>query len=185
MKKTFAGALVGGIILFIWQFLSWTILDLHRESYQYTPRQDSMLQYLGTQLPGSGQYMLPGFPKGTSFEQQKKQMEASKGKPWAVISYHQSMRDNMVPNMIRGLAVNIVLVWLFCWIIVQSPVTGFGKTWLAAVFTGLIVFLNGAYTLHIWYETPGISADLWDALISWGICGAWLGWWLSRKPSRW
>ncbi len=184
MKKTIIGSLIGGIILFLWQFLSWTVLDLHHESNQYTSKQDSILQYLSTQLTGNGQYLLPALPPGASREQMEQQMQARVGKPWAIVAYHQSMQNNMVQNMVRGLVVNIVLVALLCWILLQFSPPGFGKIWLASLFTGIIVFLNSSYTLHIWYETAGITADLWDALISWGICGIWLGWWLSKRPAR-
>ncbi len=45
-QKTIIGALVGGVILFIWQFLSWTMLNLHGESQKYTAKQNEILQYL-------------------------------------------------------------------------------------------------------------------------------------------
>lgn len=46
MKKLIVGALVGGIIVFIWSFLSWGLLNLHSAGQQYTPKQDSILAYL-------------------------------------------------------------------------------------------------------------------------------------------
>ena len=46
MKKLFVGALVGGLILFIWQFLSWSLLNIHLPEMQYTPAQDEILSAL-------------------------------------------------------------------------------------------------------------------------------------------
>jgi hypothetical protein len=36
MKKLVIGSLVGGIIIFIWQTLSWAMLNLHHASQEYT-----------------------------------------------------------------------------------------------------------------------------------------------------
>ncbi len=59
MKKTIVGALVGGIIIFFVQFLSWTVLNLHYKSQEYTPKQDSILAFLATQHLKSGAYFMP------------------------------------------------------------------------------------------------------------------------------
>ena len=50
MKKMIIGALVGGIILFAWQFLTWVLLDLHEAQQKYTPKQDSLIRYLNSKL---------------------------------------------------------------------------------------------------------------------------------------
>ena len=46
---------------------------------------------------------------------------------------------------------------------------------------GLIVFFNVPYTNHIFYQTFDLMAYFYDALISFGLCGLWLGWWLPKK----
>jgi hypothetical protein len=45
----------------------------------------------------------------------------------------------------------------------------------------LIGFIHFPYSTYIWYETRDIRANLLDALVMWGLCGAWLGWWLRKK----
>ncbi|MFX5756497.1 hypothetical protein ABTE27_21360, partial [Acinetobacter baumannii] len=66
MKKTIVGALVGGIILFMWQFASWTALKLHLPAQGYTAKQDTILQALSANLEKEGGYLLPTAPAGTS-----------------------------------------------------------------------------------------------------------------------
>jgi len=181
MKKIFLGSLVGGIIIFIAQFLSWGALDLHRSAQQYTPKQNDILAYLSSQFDSSGGYLLPTTPKGTSMDEQNKSMENATGKPWAQIYYHKSLDSNMGVNMARNLITNILMVMLFCWIIAGYAANNFTKTFLAAIFTGLIIFLHGAYTQHIWYQSFDLGAHLADYLISWGLVGIWLGWFLNRR----
>jgi hypothetical protein len=183
MKKTIVGAIVGGIIIFAWQFLSWGALNMHEKQQKYTPKQDSILAYLSTQFNEDGGYFLPNYPPGTSNTEMEKQMKAFEGKPWAQVSYHKAMpgMNKMFMNMGRSLAVDILTIWLLCWLLVKIPSPSFGTVFLGTVFTGLIVFFNAPYVMHIWYESFDVMAHFTDALASWGITGLWLGWWLTRK----
>src|SRR5947199_2063150 len=110
MKKTIVGAFVGAIIIFFVQFLSWTVLNLHYKSQEYTPKQDSILAYLNSTGLKSGQYLMPGLPQNASSVDQQKRMEEAKGKPWAVVAYHRTQNVNMVMSMIRVFVVNLVVV---------------------------------------------------------------------------
>ncbi len=181
MKKLIIGALVGGLIIFLWQTLSWTVLNLHHASQEYTPKQDSILNFLNTQFSEDGSYLLPSYPKNTSWDEMQKEMPKYKDKPWVQIQYHKSLSVDMGANIARGFLVNIIMVGLMCWILMRISTAGFGVIFTACLLTGLIVFINSPYTVHIWYQKADIMAHLWDALISWGLCGIWLGWWLSRK----
>lgn len=181
MKKWIIGAIVGGILTFAWQTLSWTVLDLHRNGQQYTPKQDSILQYLSSQFSESGDYFLPTYPVGASQEEMNKLMETSKGKPWAKISYHTAWDANMTANILRGLLVNIIMVAMMVWVLMKMGKTSFSTILISCLFVGLIGYLNFPYASYIWYQGGGIRADLLDALLQWGLCGIWLGWWLNRK----
>jgi len=182
MKKMIIGAIVAGIILFAAQFLSWGALNLHVKQQRYTAKQDSILAYLGTQFSEDGAYMMPTFAPGTSRDVMEKQMKAMEGKPWAQLVYHKSMpgMDKMFMNMARGLAVNIVIMLLLCWLLVKIPAPSFGTIFMGTLGTGIIVFLNAPYTMHIWYGSFDLTAHLLDAVMGWGVAGLWLGWWLSR-----
>jgi hypothetical protein len=69
MKKLIIGGLVGGILLFLWQTLSWTVLNLHAKEYQQAPAQDSVLNFLNNQFSETGQYYLPHAKEGASSEE--------------------------------------------------------------------------------------------------------------------
>lgn len=181
MGKTIIGALVGGLLIFIWQFISWGPGSLHRSAQEYTPKQDSILAYLSSQFSEDGAYFMPTYPQGTTSEEMQKIMDASKGKPWAQVYYHKELKIDMLMNMIRGFLVNIVLAWLFIWLIGKLSSPSFGKIFSSALAVGVIVFLNTSYTMHIWYHSFDLYAHLADALVSWALVGIWLGWWLTKK----
>ncbi len=180
--KTFIAALVGGIIIFAWQSLSWTVLHLHDSAHKKAPNQEAIMALL-TALPEEGGYMLPTVDHNAPEAEHEKLMKDMEGKPWATINYHKSWNADMTMNMIRGLLSNIIMVWLLCWIFGKMNQPRFATVFLSTLFVGLIAFINQPYTGNIWYELPDIWFFLVDAIASWGLCGLWLGIFFSRRPA--
>ena len=50
MRNQIVATLVAALILFIWQFLSWGLINIHASEMSYTPKQDSVLQFLSQNL---------------------------------------------------------------------------------------------------------------------------------------
>lgn len=183
MKKIIIGGLVGGLLMFIWQFVSWTAIDMHRSAQGYTPKQDSILTYLSNNLTEGG-YLLPTVAEGASSEEEYKRSEQQMGKPWASIQYHAAFNmdmNKMYMNMLKSYLSSVIMIILFCLILSGFANPRFGNVFVASVCTGLIVYINSPYSLHIWYQTFDAKASLVDALASWGLVGIWLGWWMKRK----
>ncbi|MBA4196615.1 MAG: hypothetical protein C0459_03580 [Chitinophaga sp.] len=184
MKKILIGGLVGGLLIFIWQTLSWTVLQLHQPAQQYHPKQDSIMAFLNTTIGKEGGYIMPTLPQGSTMDDMNKFGEKVMHKPWAQIQYHKDYKVDMKAmgmNMLRGFLANIVMICLLVWIFSKMGRQSFFTTFLATLFIGIIVFTNQPYTTHIWYELFDIKAHLIDALASWGLCGLWLGWWVNKK----
>ena len=178
MKKMLIGALVGGLILFVWQFLSWGLINLHESNMQYTENQDVIMEVLSANLE-EGSYFLPTVPKGTPQEESQKFMEEHMGMPWATISYHEEYSNNMAMNMIRGYAVDFLSVLFLCWILLKFADLTFSNTVLSSLAVGFIGYFTVNYLNSIWFEGNTL-ADLLDAVVNWGLVGVWLGWWLRR-----
>jgi hypothetical protein len=181
MKKIIIGGLVGGILLFAWQTVSWTVANLHEKGQQHTPKQDSILSFLANSGLQPGGYLLPTLPPGSSMNEMDGFNKQYGGKPWATITYRKEWNLNMGMNMARGVIANIIIVCLLCWLFAKIGSGSFSTYFLGSIVIGIICFTNGAYTGHIWYPLFDINAHLIDALASWGLVGLWLGWWMSRK----
>ncbi len=175
MKKLGIGALVGGIILFLWQFLSWSMLNIHSSMQTYTPKQDEVLKYLNENLD-EGFYFMPNTPPGQDAAQT---MEAYAGKPWAQVYFHKAMNYNMGANMIRGFIVDIFAVYLLIWVLLRMGNADFKTILLSSLAVGFIGYLSNTYINSVWFETKTIG-DLIDSVVAWGLVGSWLGWWLKR-----
>jgi hypothetical protein len=111
----------------------------------------------------------------------EEQMNNSKGKPWAIIDYKNANTTNMAVNMGRGLITNMIMVWLFVWLLSKGNYTSFGSILSASLIIGILGFLFFPYTNFIWYESPGIYAEMLDGIVGWGLCGIWLGGYLRKR----
>ena len=183
MKKTIIGALVGAIIIFAWQFLSFAAVNFHKPAQNYTEKQTAILDFLNSQGIEEGGYIMPALPETATREEHEALMKESDGKPWAIVQYHKKgewTMSSMIMNMVRGFLVNFVIMLLFIWILRRMAAPTFGTILATSLFVGLITFFNAPYTGHIWYQTFDIWAYFMDAIVAWGLVGIWLGWWMRR-----
>jgi len=178
MSKLLIGGLVGSILLFVWQFLSWSMLNVHGNEFQYSENQAEILTCLEGKLD-NGQYFMPRLPDSATGEEKQAYMQESAGKPWMLINYRKEFNANQGLNMFRGWLVNFVSVVLLCWILMKIPESTFLNTLLSSLAVGLIGYMTITYIDSVWFETSSIGGLI-DALVGWGLVGAWLGWWLNR-----
>jgi len=183
MKKWLIGSFVGAILVFLWQFLSWTVLQLHLGEAKYTPVQKEILNTLSTSLKEDGMYMLPTVPPGSSMEEGQKLGKEMNGQPWATVIYRSAYKNDMVMPMIRGFLVDWFLVFTLIYILTRGGTPTRIRTLAGSVAVGLFTFLAGPYTMHVWFQTltETYTGHLIDAFVTWGLAGIWLGWWLNRK----
>src|SRR5690606_871147 len=102
LKKTIVGILVGGVILFLWQFLSWGPLNIHRSMQEYTANQDEILECLRVELDKEGFYFLPTASVDASVDEYQMVMSEAIGKPWAQVYYHDAFNINMTGQIVKG-----------------------------------------------------------------------------------
>jgi hypothetical protein len=183
MKKWIIGSFVGAILVFLWQFLSWTILPIHSGEAKYTAAQNEILTSLSASLKEDGVYMLPTVQPNASKDEHEKLMKDMEGKPWATVIYRNSYKGAMVMPMVRGFLVDWFLVFTLIYILTRGGIPTRIRTLAGSVAVGLFTFLSGPYTMHNWFQTPteAYTGHLIDAFVAWGLAGIWLGWWLNRK----
>ncbi len=179
MKKLIIASLVGGLILFIWQFLSWSLLGVHTPNLAYTPNQDKVLELLGDNLE-EGSYFLPTVKPGTSAAEEQALTEKMIGKPWAIVSYHKEFTMNLGYNMGRGYIIDFLVVLLLSWMLMKFRDLSFMSAIIASLSVGIIGYLSISYLESIWFEGNTIPYLI-DTIVSWGLVGVWLGFWLTKR----
>lgn len=180
MSKTLIGTIVGALIIFFWQFASWSALGVHSAETQYNPQQDKIMAFLAENNVAEGEYMLPTLAPGFTAEEEQAFMASMAGKPWAKLSYHKAYNVNMGMNLFRGLTIDLLSVFLLCWILLKFAHLDFMTALLGSLAVGAIGYMTIPYLNSIWFE-GNTTGYIIDTLVQWGLVGAWLGWWLPRK----
>lgn len=183
MMRKIIAALVAGTLIMLWQTASHTFLQLHASQEMYTPAQDTIMQVLSTHLKTDGQYFIPNVPPGTSMEEMEKVMETTMGKPYASILYHPMQDMSMTKNLLQGFGTYIILSFALVWLLAQFKNLTFSNALFASLAVGFISFCFHPYPGFIWYRIPGVSIELLDSLVAFGLAGAWLGWYLPKKKN--
>src|SRR5690348_17059788 len=95
MKKAIIGSIIGALIIFIWQFLSFGFINFHKSGQDYTEKQDAIMSFLNNQGLKEGGYFMPSVPSTAGRSEMEAAMKANNGKPWAKIEYHNKAEDSM------------------------------------------------------------------------------------------
>ena len=177
-SRSIIGALLGGLILWVLQFLSWGMLDLHYNEMAYTDKQDVLLEALNNANLAEGDYFMPRAPKG-DMEAMEAMQEEITGKPWARIQYRKSLDNAMGMNMARGFAIDVIAAFLLIWIFGKMDRPSMSTIVTTCIAIGVIGYLLISYLNSIWFEGNSLMTLI-DSIISMGIVGAFLGWWLNR-----
>jgi hypothetical protein len=185
MKKAIVGALVGAILVFGWQAISHMFLRYHDSAYRQVARQDDLINSLSGFFKEDGQYLVPRSNPNTSQEEMAKYDEGMKGKPFALITYHAADKSNMGVSAIRSYTTAFLSILIFISILGNNPGSA-ASVFIKCIGIAVFVFLFVYYNSNIWLQTPWdvIRPELIDLLAAWGLCGIWLGWWLTRRRER-
>jgi hypothetical protein len=171
MKRKLLFSLIGAIVIFAWQFLSYAMPNFHKSAARYTPAQDSILQLMAKQGVTEGMYFLRQPDPSLSRAEQEAAMNEMDGKSWAVINYHETNSMSMAMNMIRGFLVCFVIAFLLFWIFLQQKNPTLMNRLFLSLAVGMIGFFFVPYTSFIWYKAPDIFAHFADAIVPWVILG--------------
>ena len=174
------GAIGGGLILFIWQFISWGAVGIHQSQMAHTDKQDAVLEAIAATGLEEGDYFIPQPAPDATAEETESYATERAGKPWAMVKYRKAMSMSMGMNMVRAFIIDCLAVFLLCWLLLQMSNHDMKASVMASVAIGLIGYFSVSYLNSLWFEGNTIP-DLIDAFVSWGLVGAFLGWWLNRE----
>lgn len=171
MKRKLLFSLIGAIVIFSWQFLTYALPNFHKSAAAYTSAQDSILNMCEKQGLREGMYFLGQPDPSLSQAEQQALMEKMEGKPWAVINYHETNSMSMAMNMTRGFLVCLVISFLLFWLFLQQKDPTLKNRMILSLAVGIIGFFFVPYTNFIWYKAPDIFAHFADGIVPWLILG--------------
>lgn len=183
MKQTLIGGLVGGVILFLWGFLAWSVLMIHKDTLKNIPNEDIVMSALGGVIHEKGVYVFPGFPQenaSTTEEEKAAAMSSWEQKyrrgPTGQVIYDPKGSDPiMMSQMITGLLLTILGSMLVAWFLQRS--TAANASYLARVsFCGMFgIFLALGVHLVNWnwmgYPFNYTTSIIVDNVVGWVLAG--------------
>lgn len=188
MKNTVVAGVVGAVILFAYQSLSWMVLPFHDNALKYNANQDSILAALSANLTEDGVYHVPNTPPGTSQADQEKAWQAWEGKPSAKVLYTSKTTMSMGSDMAVGFILNLLAAGLVAMLLSKfsGVLKTFGNRFMAVFSFPLFLLLEGTLMEWNWWHTPGhyLSGYIIDIVVMGVLLGSWMAWYFGRQPQQ-
>lgn len=158
--------ILGGIVLFIWGFISWTMLPWHTMSMHNFKSDVAVTQAIQANAPESGIYVLPSMHPGEG-------MESKSTGPMVFASIHlPGMSSSMGMPMGIGLLTQIVAAFLVAWMLARTKLSYVGKVGFVVIFalTATIIRDVPAWNWFM-FDTHYTLVMMADTIIGWFFAG--------------
>jgi len=173
-KTLIKGALLGGILLFVWGNVSWLMLPWHDMTLHAFSDENAVLTALQANAPSSGIYTYPG-PKTTS---------AAAG-PRAFLAYCTGASASMAPSIIAYFLLQVLVGLLVTALLLRTRgLSYWGKVGFVtlAAFTASVVCF-GPFSIWWHFATDFQLVEIADVTISGFLLGLVLAKWASPEPA--
>lgn len=184
-------ALLGAIVIFIWQFAAHMILPIGQMGFRLPTSEDAVLHAVAAELPQPGIYILPSLdPAKMSDEVALKAWgQKSAVNPYAFVVVNASDPNVASNGMGRQLGTqfvsNFIGALLAAWLLAATAWSFAGRVIGAAVI-GLFGWLANIVPHWTWYRFPPdymIGTGI-DQVVGWLLAGVAIAWWLGRGEAR-
>ncbi|MFN6963555.1 MAG: hypothetical protein ACK4S4_07295 [Pyrinomonadaceae bacterium] len=176
MRIVIAGV-VAGLLMFVWSFISHTVLPLGETGVRMLPAEPAIVGTLKQNVPESGLYFYPGLDMAhgdVSPEEQAAWAERYKAGPRGILVYRTDGDEPMGAKMLlTELASNILACIVAAWVI-ASIGGSFVTRAIAAGMFGVIGWLSIDVSYWNWYGFPtsyAIAQGI-DQFVGWLVSGA-------------
>lgn len=177
MKVLIKGALIGGLVAFIWTNISWMVLPWHQMTLSTLPNEAPIAESIKNNVTESGLYILPWTSNTTEEAMVELNKKMEKG-PYAYMVVHpDGFKKNMPSMMIFGLLSNILIAFILTYLLTKTK----GLSYLQKVGVVKLAAISGALVIVvpnlIWWQFPlGYTlVTIVDTALTWGFAGLAIG----------
>lgn len=160
-KGIIKGAIIGGLIFFVWSFVSWMVLPWHKGNLQTFKSERQMRSVISENCKTDGIYMMPS-----------KEEDMGKG-PRVFASVTLKPSGSIVPHIVIGLINNLVSAFFIAWMLTCVSCTAYFSRVIYVTGFGLVAWLINIVPAWNWwgYSPSWIGVELADNLIGWFLAG--------------
>lgn len=180
MKSLALGALLGGLVAFIWTAVSWMALPWHNTTMRSFINEDAVAQVLVENVPTGGMYWMPGLPPNydsLSGEQKNAaeaaKMEKMKTSPFFYGVVRRRVDDNMGRQMAYGLLFDILAALLITMLVMKTGGMSYAGRVMFIVTAALAVGVVAVAPNWVWWHfgTRYVLVTMADIVIAWLLAG--------------
>jgi hypothetical protein len=193
-RRLWTAGLAGGIALFVWGFVTWSLFPLTSGAFRTLPNEDRVAADLKDRGLAAGVYVFPGLPdlRGRTAEQKaeavrEREEKLRRGPVGVLVFDPQGTTPNrMFWPLARGLAFALAAAGFSGWALSRvGPASYLGRAAFVLAL-GLFAWALGPGTQWAWFNYPSdyLLATLIDGLGGWLIVGLVQAGILRRGESR-
>lgn len=171
-KVLLKGAVLGGVVAFLWSSLSWTVLPWHEKTLKGLPHESELVTAIKKTISEEGIYVIPWPTEGAASHEELKKQRAEGPTAFMVVQ-PQGVRQGMLAPMARSLLVNILIAGILTWLLLQTKLVG----WVRRVSFVKMSAVSGAALMLFnewnWWGFTGCYSlvNLIDVGITYGLVG--------------
>ena len=181
MKKILGAGLAGGLVVFLWGFVSHVFLPVGEMGLRSMPVNSPLLDSMKSHLAEDGLYFFPGKEVGRKQTEAEDAVWATKYRmgPTGLLLYHPAGSEPMSPqNLGLELATDVAAAILLAYLLVAiGGSTGaqvrMAKQLRIAMVAGVFAWISISVPHWNWYGFPCafILGELIDQVVGWTLAG--------------
>lgn len=179
--RTLLAAVLGGAVIFVWGWVSWTVLPWHTPTLKAFANEDAVAQVLANNASASAVYLIPD-PRHMDGDAAAAQSAPPGGatptpapeKPFAFVAFTRAgMEAGMNLQLACALALQIVVALLIVLLLAATEGLDYLSRVLFVTVVGVIIALAGHGPNWIWWRfaTDFTLVNCADAVIGWLLAG--------------
>lgn len=173
-KQLILGSVLGGIVLFVWSFIAWTLIPWPGEPIRTFTNEGAVEQAIVSNAPVSGMYLLPNPHKsGVTPEQQTAAEEKLMGGPRVFASVRLGAMRPFPVLLITQLLTFIISALIVTFFLLKTVGLSYGQRVVFVVMCGVLIFLGGKMDQWVWwsFSTAYVLIELVAIVVGWILAG--------------
>lgn len=175
MVRILIAGIAAGLVMFIWSFISHTILPIGQMGVTTKWNETATTAAMKNDIREPGLYFFPGGDAEDMNDPAKMAawMEKYKAGPSGILVYHPTGDEPMGPRMLVTELLSNILAAIAAAIVIGWLVPGFATRVIAAALVGLAAWLSIDVSLWNWYGFPGMYTlgQGIDQVVGWLLSG--------------
>jgi hypothetical protein len=179
MKSLILGTILGGLVAFLWSFVSWEVLPWHEKALLTFHDEDDVATVVAAHTTQSGTYLLPGGPsqEGMTREQKKAAEAALMQKMQRGPVMFAAVRREGFGSYSRGLITQVLCqlaaAFLLTWLLLQTRGLSYGRRVAFLAVAGLAAGVIADLPNWNWWGFSGTytAVNVADYTLTWLFAG--------------